>query len=442
MYKRRWVFFVLGGLAFICVFFSCYDENNTFGDRLVDSVFTSVMTDTGTVIVTLMKMDSVETSGQSTIMAGIYDHPVWGKIEASSYLPFSAPSYSTERENTVLFDSLTLQLIVNTHFIGDTLNEFRIHVHELTEKIKEDENGYLYNTSEFAYEPVPMISKSFYPKPYTDDQKIELRLDDDLGEELLHLLHRRDDAISAERFQDYFQGLVLKPDESNNSMLTFQANDSSGVIVLHYHLTTDPEDAKTVKITLNTAKQFNNFNHDYAGTPLESIEMENVEISSAEVGNRGVLYGGLGWYCRLDFPHINNLMWTGERVEVDAAYLMFYPELGTYSDFNALPDSVYLYIADENNVTVDVVNDYLGSEVQIATLVEKRDVPNGTYYYFDITDFIQQEMGTSGRYKHNLQLVFNSSTYTTTFKNLTFGDQNVADTPLKLQITYKIYEKY
>ncbi|MCC8155552.1 MAG: hypothetical protein LIP01_16070, partial [Tannerellaceae bacterium] len=89
----------------------------------------------------------------------------------------------------------------------------------------------------------------------------------------------------------------------------------------------------------------------------------------------------------------------------------------------------------------DAVTDYLGNEVQIATLVRDDIYPHTTHYYFDVSDFIQQELGAIGRYKHGLQLVFNSSTYTNTFKNLTFGDQN-SDYPLTLQVIYKIYESY
>lgn len=39
--------------------------------------------------------------------------------------------------------------------------------------------------------------------------------------------------------------------------------------------------------------------------------MKGVEIPSAELSNRGVLFGGLGWYTRLEFPYLNNLMQQG-----------------------------------------------------------------------------------------------------------------------------------
>ena len=80
-----------------------------------------------------------------------------------------------------------------------------------------------------------------------------------------------------------------------------------------------------------------------------------------------LLYSLLGI---LEFPYLNNLMQQGTQVEIESALLKIYPEQGTYSDYNTLPDSLYLYIADENNVVTDAVTDYLGSEVQRGTLSE------------------------------------------------------------------------
>ncbi|MDD2437737.1 MAG: hypothetical protein PHF73_04140, partial [Massilibacteroides sp.] len=96
---------------------------------------------------------------------------------------------------------------------------------------------------------------------------------------------------------------------------------------------------------------------------------------------------------------------------------------------------------DENNVVVDAVTDYLGTEVQQGTLVKDDTFPENTYYYFDLTTFIREELGAFGIYKHNLQLVFNNDYYTKTFHNLTFENQN-GTLPIVLQLTYKIYESY
>ncbi len=438
MYKKESILWII---SIFILLSSCYDENSTFGSNQVESVFRNVKTDTSTVLVTLMKIDSLETSGMSTIMAGRYVHPTWGTITASSYLPYSAPSYTTDESYVVRFDSLMLKLDLGHHYIGDTTQYYTLYIHELEKKVELNDKGYLYNTNTFPYHETPMASVSFRPRPNVD-ASIEVRLDDALGQDLLTRLHNRDAIVtSSTRFEDYFKGLVLIPDEENTSLLTYGLNDTTSVMVLHYHVVSSINEPKTLNISVKSSNQFNNFYHDETGSTLEGIEMVDGEISSTELGDRGLLFGGVGWYCKLEFPYLNNILEEGEQAEIESAYLKFYPEFDTYSEFNPLPDSVYLYIADENNVVTNAVMDYLGSEVQGVTLVENKQFPHLTYYYFDVTDFIQQELGAVGSNKNNLQLVFDSNTYTKTFKNLTFGDKN-ARYPLTLEITYKLYESY
>ena len=136
-------------------------------------------------------------------------------------------------------------------------------------------------------------------------------------------------------------------------------------------------------------------------------------------------------------------MQQGSEVAIKSAFLRIYPLPDSYGDFNQLPDSVYLYIADENNVVTQAVTDYLGKEVQSATLVKDLQNKTNTCYTFDISSFISSEMGTFGMYKHNLHLVFDSDTYTKSFKNITFYDSRgnrEGKYGVKLIVTYKIYD--
>ena len=63
------------GLLLLCsALFSCYDENNSYGDNLVDSVFRNVLVDSCTVTVTSTIIDSLETTGQGLALVGQYTH--------------------------------------------------------------------------------------------------------------------------------------------------------------------------------------------------------------------------------------------------------------------------------------------------------------------------------------------------------------------------------
>ena len=366
-----------------CSIVSCYDENNTFGNRLVDSDLRNISMDTSSITVTAVLIDSLETSGKQVVLAGKYMHPLWGSISAASYIPYLRPQYSTESDVTVQFDSLILLLSTNKNFVGDTTQQQRYSIHLLSEKVVLNDNGYLYNNSSFAYEPEPLTVYSFIPRPRTSE-KLEIRLPDKLGKDLLTRFHNHDESVAVNHFEDYFKGIVIIPDEQQSySLLGFQVADSLSALILHYHIESGYENHQKLFFSPNTATQFNQLQHDRHDTP----------------------------------------------------------EYGTYSGYNTLPDSIFLYIADENNVVTDAVKDYLGKQVQGGKLVKDDVFLGNTYYYFDVTQFMKDELGTSGKYKHNLQLVFNSDDYTKTLRNLTFSDTK-GQHPITLQLNYKIYESY
>lgn len=432
-------------LLFMCVMVaagisSCYDEANSYGEELVESPFRTVFIDSSTVEVTSVLIDSVETSAKGVGLVGNYTHPIWGKVISSTYLPYSRPTYSTDIDETVVFDSLVFALNYSGYSIGDTTLMQQIEVHRLTEKVVLNDNGYLYSNSSFKYDPVPIAVGSFKPKP-NSGTTVEIRLPDDLGQDLLTRFHRRDQAVSSDFFEDYFKGFVLTPGENSQTIQGLAVGDTACAMKLYYHIADGTLNQQSLVFSVNTSNQFNHVNHDRKGTSLESYGSRKVEIPSSEIANRGFLFGGIGWYSRLSFPYLNSLMQSGEQVEISQAYLKIYPEPSSYSDSNPLPDSLYLYIVDENNVVTNTVKDYLGTEVQAAVLVKDEIYKENTYYYFDVSDFMQDELGAIGKYKHSLFLVLDDDDITKTFRNLTINDQK-GRYPIVLQITYRIYESY
>lgn len=421
--------------------FSCYDEENNYGDDLVESAFRNILVDSCTVTVTSTIIDSLETTGQELALVGRYTHPLWGTVSACVYLPYSVPTYDTEADEVVRLDSLVLTLSYGGYSIGDTTQPMRLTVHRLLEKVILNDNGYLYNNSSFDYDPEPIAAYTFKPKP-GDSERLEIRLPDELGKDMLTRLHNRDNALSGDRFEDYFKGLVVVPDPGVcRNIVSFSVGDTASALILRYSIEDALAQEDECVISPKTETQFYHVDHDRTGTKMESLPAKNVEVASSELGNRGVLFGGIGWYSRLGFPHLNEILQQGERVSIESAYLRVYPEPGTWSDFNPLPDSLFLYIIDENNVVTDAVTDYLGTEVQSGTLVKDDSFDENTFYYFDISAFLREELGAFGKYKHNLQLVFENDTYTQTFRNLTFSDQE-GRSPIVLQLTYKVYESY
>lgn len=437
MHKSAFIFCLL--MIFLSLS-SCYNEQNSYGDDLVDTSIRTVFTDSSTVKISSMLIDSLETSGLEVILAGQYKHPVWGNVTASGYIPYSRPSYNTDMDDVVTLDSIVLYLKRGEYNIGDTTQIQKYSIHLLTEKIILNDNGYLYNKHTVRYDPEPLGTYSYNPK--SDDAGLmEIRLSDDLGQDLLEKFHSRDMAVSSDRFEDYFKGVVIIPDkEVSQSLLAFSIGDTSAALSIRYKIADALGNQQELFISPNSSNQFNHIDYDPAGTIIDPY-MKEEEIPSGLLENKGFIMGGVGWYSKLEFPYLNNIMQLGEKVTITNARLIIYPEQGTYSEYNSLPENIYLYIADENNVITNAVKDYLGEELQSGVLVKNDTYETKTYYYFDVTDFMQQELGAFGVNKHNLQLVFNSDDYTKTIKNMTFDDRN-GDYPIVLQLTYKIYESY
>ena len=215
--------------------FSCYNEDNTFGETLVSSAFRNISTDTCTVTITSTIIDSLETNNNAVALVGQYTHDLWGSVSVNSFIPYQAPAYSIDMDETVRLDSLVLALGYSGYSIGDTMQHLSFTIHRLKEKIIQNDNGYLYNNSSFAYDEEAIAGYTIRPRP-NDEERFEVRLPDELGQDLLNRLHQRDDVVSDDYFEDYFNGLVIKPANLVQHLISFSVGVPSPPIILSHHV--------------------------------------------------------------------------------------------------------------------------------------------------------------------------------------------------------------
>jgi len=280
-------------LTITLIISSCYDEHNTYGKELTDTSIRNVFTDSSTVKVSSILIDSLETSGLKLILAGQYKHPVWGVVSASGYVPYNLPSYNTDADEIVILDSIVLQLKHSGYSIGDTTQIQKYNIHLLTEKIILNDNGYLYNKHTVTYDPLPLASYTYKPKP-NDKELLEIRLSDELGQDLLEKFHRRDAAISADRFEDYFKGIVIIPDyDTSQSLSAFSVGDTLAALSLRYKIADALENQQELLFTPYTATQFNHIEQDPTGTIIEN-HINDDEIPSELLDNKSFIWGGVG----------------------------------------------------------------------------------------------------------------------------------------------------
>ena len=420
---------------------SCRDELSTVGGKWVESSLRTVQTDTCTVRISTILSDSLATSGDTICQIGTIDDPVWGKIKTAFYAEYDVPGVSFSEDADYGFDSITIRFYSSGNYLGDTLNPQRISLHSLSENLSLDE-GYLYSKSTVAYHATPLASFTFTPTPGETTREHEIRLPDEWGLEWFERFQNGSREMeSQEYFRDYFKGIVFIPEEGGSCINGSMVNDSILCITLYYHQTKTDAPELSASFPANSDLRFNQVSCDRSQTALSSLQSGiNNGLPSEKSDHQAYLQGLTGMYLNIDFPFLNDLRAEGRLVTIESALLRLYPVKETYGERYPLPESLTLYTADENNVTEDVVTDISGSSVQTGSLVTDEMMGEETYYSFDITSFLQSNLGTVGYNRKILQLMLPDNLFFTTLSGVVFGDAGHPDSsPVKLTILYKTY---
>ena len=275
----------------------------------------------------------------------------------------------------------------------------------------------------------------------------ELRLPDEWGKKWFNLMLEDEECMeSQERFRAFFKGIAFIPDENGTCINGFQVNDSSFCLTLYYHELKEKPTEQTLVFNASSSLKYTKVEHDRTGTPIESLRAgTDYNLFSSESDHQVYLQGLTGMYINLEFPHLNNLNQKGRLVSIESAVLKLYPIKGTYNGKYPLPKSLTLYTADQNNSTQSVITDLSGNSVQTGNLVEDNVYYEDTHYSFDITSFIQNNLGTAGQSREKLQLFLSDNDFYNTVQGVIFGDSkhpmNDHNNNVSLTIYYKTYTK-
>lgn len=427
----------------------CAGEYMELGNNWVDVGSRVIVIDTCSVDLSSVMLDSVKTSCGSSVFAGRRESRYWGTTAISSYLTFktigdydgtSTPEYS-ER---IIFDSLTLYMVPDSTFCGDTTLPMTLSVFRLAERMELNDDDELYAHSEFAMESSPVASKTFMPRPFKG-RAVEIRLSDDLGRELLDKVTEEDtDVEDDDSFAEYFKGLYLTSSEPTSSVMGFKSTDSLCMMRLYYRSQdyAEPEE-HVLEFRLDSTCISTHVEHDFSGTPLSGLSDKEEEVSSTGSGNLAFASGMLGIYTKLGFPYLNNLRSIGDHCYAASAILTVYPKEGTYcrQNYSSLPPELNLYISDENNIsTGGAITDSDGETLQTGSLTyDDMMFPESTYYTYDITDFINDQFGKIGVNKNFLQMI--DPDYGYTLDELVTGDRYSDGYNVKLTITLAVYDE-
>ena len=421
---------------------ACVDENSELGHTLVSSSFYNIYVDTCTVDISTILEDSIVTRGDSICQIGHYQDETWGEVSAAYYAEYSTASFTPNENNSYTLDSLVLTMRHSGHYWGDTLTTPAIQVYRLAVPIELTDDEDLYNHTSLPTEATPLFSFNYRPRP--GEARIQsIRLPDEWGQQILDdLINQESYFEEQEYFKSEFPGLAFIPAETGQCISGFLVNDSSMCLTLHYTEVSTQRTEQQLRFSVNTDYAYTGIQHDRTGSPLAEISsgIENY-VHSTSLGHRAYLQGLTGYYNQLEFPYLNELQDMGQIVSIESATLYLYPLAGSYNQTNQLPEDIRLYITNENNVLEDYVYGSDGVTVQTGNPTVDEVSGRDTYYSFDLTEFIRNNLGTWGINRQKLLLNMNSSDAATTFNQVIFTNDPDNERQCRLDIRFKTYNE-
>ncbi|HPT30947.1 MAG TPA: DUF4270 family protein [Prolixibacteraceae bacterium] len=382
---------MLASLCFSCGFESDM-ESLSIGNDFLSSRSTLSVVDSFTVSMSTVMIDSLTTSGDKLLWSGSYQDPELGKISSTGYYELGVPDNPDIQEKDV-YDSLLLVMNLSTGWYGDTTVYQSLQVHRVTQELEGDESNNFWNRTRLTYEPNPLGTVRFRPKPGLKS-KVTVRLSDALGQKLFDLVKADDESVATfEKFREFFKGLALVPGDQSSAILSFPCDSSMKVALYSHRKGLEQEDFVNYFPVGSTSTFFNNFTADRTGTPIAAIARQIDEVPSSQSNNKTYVQSGIGLVTRIDFPTMQQLNEMDRKFILLKAELVLSPLPGSYKQIQ-LPSELVLYHTDKSNRMVsEIVGDQ--NATLAADLVVDKIFNEATTYTFDITDFLSTEISDS-----------------------------------------------
>ena len=427
-------------LFFSIVFFACKKVDIQFGDQFLDNGYTQVIkVDSFGMDVSTIYIDSFITSAKGVGLVGAYNDPDFGRIAVTNFFEVTPPTYVDAFAATT-FDSLELILRLNRSYYGDSTKPLHIEVNRLSQPIVgyDDNLLNLYNTQNFSVQSIPIGSKNVVIRPYLTDS-ISIRLDDNLGKDLLKKLQNPSDPDlqTSAAFLQYFNGLRVSSGSAVNSMII--GCKDSVVVRLHYKKPDLYLQTKQVDFTLaNTSHHFNNINVDRSATPLKSLSVVK-QINSIAMGNTAYTMYAAGTMVKIRFPTIRDILKLPNFAKILKATLIVRPVRGSYGLNYSLPPQLRLSGTTQlNQIGSDLsaISTTGSSIVQTGGLVIDYLYGENTNYAYDLTNYIKSIITDASINGNGLLLIPQTPALETQFNRLIIGNNNNSAGKMELLIVY------
>jgi hypothetical protein len=400
------------------------------GEEFTSTNIRVLSIDTFAVAFSTMKFDSITTSSEDRVMIGKYTDAAMGIMNSSAYFNLSPSSYYINNE--AVLDSVGLILGYDNYYYNDTTQVATLNIHKLTNKLS-SEDSYYYNTSAFAYETTPLVSKTYFPTPNKDSLYVGLPYS--FGATIFDEI--RDKTITDEEsFYQQLKGLTIHPENTDNGAVIGFSTASEDTYLRFYYSIPDELETEEYTYDISINDYYSHIESDVSGLSLEALVDQEDNLYSPESNHISYNQAGTGYVTKIEFPSIKNLYNIGDKGTILDATLYIEPEVDSYSDIQPLPEELLLYTMDQNN---DFASQVTNSEdVVTATLTTDNSEFNQIVYAVPVLDFIDQKLNESPETEDALILI--SGDYNSTINKIIFNDSEKSNFTTKLIVTYAIYE--
>lgn len=425
--------------------FSC-SEGGAIGLDLQGETQAVQYSDTVTVNVSTVLLDSVVTSGTGTLLFGNYPDAVIGETTASAYFQLNLVDYATIDEEAT-YDSVKLILPYSGYSYGDTTSRMNLQVHQLEEAIEtkalppyigtEVPNSYfyastgLYNVSSFQPEAQPLATHTFAPRPASGDS-IEVTLPDEMGRKLLALQKNGGTALNAADYKKIMNGFRI----SASGQKVILGVTGSGVKVRLYYTNPAASDISSYDFALTTGNtQFNQVTGDYGQSVFKGLKRGQT-VSSTATNDMAFAQSGTGIMVKLDFPYLAALKSGLGFTLIHKAVLEVVPVTNTNRYPSLPPQTLALYQSGETNVPGSpLLKDYSTTEAQTATYQPDAEFDMQSKYRFVITEYLDQLLAGT-KPNNGLLVAAASESFLSEINKINVGGQHHAANRVRLRIFY------
>jgi hypothetical protein len=415
--------FKLTCFAVIAFVTSCNNDPGSLGlaYSTVDKDYAVILIDTIKVAASTVLLDSIPTSGTGSILIGGYSDPKLGVLKAEGYFQVGVGD-AWEPADNAIYDSLVLVVNYSGYHYGDTSNTGTFIVHRITAPFKTynltqfwvDERQYsalyqqssLYNSSAIRYDVSVLGSKTFRPRPNSDDS-VTIRLEDGLGREWFDLAKNESVTITQQdKFIEYFKGLSIAMSSVPEAVLGFAADEIK--VRLYYREYADEKLVQRVHEFPFTANlsYYTRISADRTGTALEFLNNDNDELSAGKTEDEVFVQAGTGVVAKVSFPYIRKMIDLEDLLIVNEAKLILEPVADSYNEKFSLPRNLTLFETDKSNLPLaQIYADYNVTEVQRASISIDPEFDKTSGYVFTITQYMQSLLSTEGNLQRGLLIM-------------------------------------